>query len=215
MAEYQNRFKLMADALSELGKESASLDAAACLMAKAARRDALVHVFGIDAKAADIQGELFYRAGGLACINPLYDPAFSNSHGAYRSELCRPLDGLTPRILEYYEYIDPGDPLVLLAFDADSVAFAQTAAWAKAHDLSLIAVVPEPPKNAQTVSLPDVTVCFGYEYGTLLMTAVLNELMTRAVELAPDAAVWRGNFFPDSRISQDIVDKYLWRIRHL
>ena len=78
--------------------------------------------------AADIEGEIFFRPGCFANVNPIYDPAFANSHGAYRSELCRPLDGLAVRILEYYEYVEPGDPLLLLTFDADSTALRQAAA---------------------------------------------------------------------------------------
>lgn len=210
-----NHFKRMAVALEALERESENVEAAAEILAEAARRDTLIHVFGVDARAADIQGELFFRPGGLACVNPLYDPAFSNAHGAYRSELCRPLNGLTPKILEYYEYIDSGDPLVLLAFDADSIAFSQAAAWAKEHGLGLVGIIPELPRDKATADLLDAAICFGREHGTLLMTAALDALMARAVELVPGAAAWKGDFFPDMKDCRAVVDKYLWRVRHL
>jgi len=215
MAEEGKRFYEMSDALSALTEKSGEIGAAAACLAQAAKQGRMIHVFGVDARAADIEGELFYRAGGLACVDPIYDPAFSNSHGAYRSELCRPLDGLTPKILEYYELIDPGDPLILLAFDAESTALAQAVEWAKEKRLALIVIVPEKPVDARIVSLADVMVCFGQLHKTICMTAVLNEIAARTLEEYPEAEVWQGDFFPDTEKNRALLERWRWRVRHL
>lgn len=205
----------MAQALSGLDKQNEAINEAARILAQAARRGALIHVFGVDARAADIEGEIFFRPGCFACVNPIYDPAFANSHGAYRSELCRPLDGLTPRILDYYEYVEPNEPLLLLAFDPESTALRQAAEWGRARNLRVIGFVPEQPGREKTAALFDTTICLGSSYGTLLMTAALGETMARAAALAPEADVWKGTVFPDLEANAPAIEKYIWRIRHL
>lgn len=211
----KNRLNNMSASIAALTGETAAIDMAAALLAEAARHEKMIHVFGVDVRAADIEGELFFRAGGLACIDPIYDPAFANSHGAYRSELCRPLDGLTPKILEYYEYVESRDPLVLLTFDPDSTAYAQAVAWAKEKCLTLITVIPQSPKSQEIAALPDVTIPFGLSYQTLCMTAVLDEMMARTIERCPGAEVWQGDFFPDGEKNREAMEHWRWRIRHL
>ncbi len=215
MEHKENRFSEMALAFSGLEKQNEAINKAAHVLAEAARRGALIHVFGVDARAADIEGEIFFRPGCFACVNPVYDPAFANSHGAYRSELCRPLDGLSARILEYYEYKEPGEPLLLLAFDADSIALRQAAEWAKSHGLAVITILPGKPSREKTRSLFDTAIYLGASYSTLLMTAVLGEVMVRAVALAPEADIWKGKDFPDLEINAAVIERYLWRVRHL
>ncbi len=210
-------FGRLASAVKALENQAEAIEKASDILAKAAERDSLIHIFGLDARAADIEGELFFRAGSFACIDPIYDPAFSNSHGAYRSELCRSLDGLAPCILEYYEHIEAGDPLLLLTFDPDSDAFAQAAQWAKERGLLVLAVIPDLPKSADTAGALDVSVCFGSSEGaeSVCMTAALDAIMARAVNKAADAPVWQGSFFPDLDTSRNMIDDYLWRVRHL
>lgn len=217
MSNLSEYFGHLASAVKALEKQAEAIEKASDILAEAAERNSLIHIFGVDARAADIEGELFFRAGGLANIDPIYDPAFSNSHGAYRSELCRPLDGLTPCIMEYYEHIEAGDPILLLAFEPDSTSFAQAARWAREHGLSVLAVLPGLPKDAKTAELLEVSVCFGGAAGseTVCMTAVLDAIMTRAVSKAADAPVWQGSFFPDINTGRDMIEDYLWRVRHL
>ncbi len=217
MKENSEYLQRAAAAVAGLEKEKAGITAAAKMMADAALEGRLVHIFGVDSRAADIEGEIFFRAGGLACIDPLYDPAFANSHGAYRSELCRPLDGLTPRILDYYERIEQGDPMLLLAFDQNSLALAQAAKWCGEHGLRTVAIVPEPPADGRVTECIDTVISFGRdtENERLCMTAALDAISAEAVELAPGAEVWKGDFFPDLEANRETVDSYLWRVRHL
>ena len=217
MTQDNSYFKRAADAVAALESCSGDVETAAAAIAKAAEGGRLVHVFGLDACSADIEGEIFFRAGGLACVDPLYDPAFSNSHGGYRSELCRVLDGLAPRVLDYYERIEPGDPLLLLALDENSLAFAQAAGWSREHGLTTIAVIPERPLDGATNGNIDLAVCFGRGGGleSVRMTAVLGAVAERAVRLAPKADVWTGDIFPDPEKDRETIDKYLWRVRHL
>jgi uncharacterized phosphosugar-binding protein len=57
--------------------QEANLDAAAALMADAIENDRLIHVFGGGGHTTLPVGEMFFRAGGLANIDPVMEPALS------------------------------------------------------------------------------------------------------------------------------------------
>ena len=61
----------------------------------------------------------------------------------------------------------------------------------------------------------DVVIRFGRTYDELTLLAALDELAARAAELAPGAAVWKGNVYPDLTACDAIIERYRWRIRHL
>lgn len=210
-----SRFASMAEAIASLERQRTTIESAAKILADAATRDALIHIFGVDLRAAEIEGGFFFRPGRLACVNPVYDPAFSAAHGAYRSELCRALDGLTPRILDYYENISPGEPLLLLSLDPESTAFVQALQWARERELRIIVMIPDVPDNPGATEGADVVIRFGRMYDELTLYAALDELAARAAELAPGAAVWKGNVYPDLTACDAIIERYRWRIRHL
>lgn len=208
-------FSGMEQAVGLLQEQEPALLRAAAVLSEAADAGRLVHVFGTDARAADITGELFFRAGGLACIDPIYDPALANSHGAYRSELCRAMDGLAPCILDYYEFIEPGDPMLLVGFDPDGPAFSQAARWARDKGLFLIMATPQPPADTDTAALAQIMLLAGGQYATVCMTALLHALGDAAARHVRADLLWPGTFFPDTIGAKQIIDAYLWRVRHL
>jgi uncharacterized phosphosugar-binding protein len=58
-------------------KEAENIDKGAELMAKAIEKDELIHVFGGGGHTTLVMGEMFFRAGGLANINPIMEPGLS------------------------------------------------------------------------------------------------------------------------------------------
>ncbi|NLY00898.1 MAG: SIS domain-containing protein, partial [Rhodopirellula sp.] len=62
--------KIEAEQAENIGK-------AAALMADAIAADRLIHVYGGGGHTTLVMGEMFFRAGGLANINPIMEPGLS------------------------------------------------------------------------------------------------------------------------------------------
>jgi len=58
-------------------KQSANIEKAAELMATAIEKDQLIHVYGGGGHTTLVMGEMFFRAGGLANINPIMETGLS------------------------------------------------------------------------------------------------------------------------------------------
>jgi len=66
------------DLLKKVEKEqSENIDKAAELMAGAIEKNQLIHVYGGGGHTTLVMGEMFFRAGGLANINPIMEPGLS------------------------------------------------------------------------------------------------------------------------------------------
>lgn len=76
----------------------AVLDEVAGLLLEVVRRDALVYVAGTGHSVALVL-ETFYRAGGLACVVPLYHPGLLPLHGGGASTRLERTPGLAATIL--------------------------------------------------------------------------------------------------------------------
>jgi uncharacterized phosphosugar-binding protein len=72
---------------------AATLDQIAERMLDVVRRDGLIYVAGTGHSIGSVL-ETFYRAGGLACVQPLYHPSLLPLHGGQESTLCEHLPGL-------------------------------------------------------------------------------------------------------------------------
>jgi uncharacterized phosphosugar-binding protein len=70
-----------------------TLDRVADRMLEVVRRDGLIYVTGTGHSIGSVL-ETFYRAGGLACVQPLYHPSLLPLHGGQASTLCEHLRGL-------------------------------------------------------------------------------------------------------------------------
>lgn len=70
-----------------------TLDRVADRMLEVVRNDGLIYVAGTGHSIGSVL-ETFYRAGGLACVQPLYHPSLLPLHGGQESTLCEHLPGL-------------------------------------------------------------------------------------------------------------------------
>lgn len=222
--------KLVSGYLEQLKKEESKLDAAAALMAKTIKNDGLIHIFGTDPHSASAGDELFYMGGGLANINPFYDPAFSFAHGAYRCSLCQELDGLAPVVMEYYENAKEDEPIIIIGSRPDAMVFTQAIEKALDMKLRVIAITSmDGAKEPAWVSSIDVLIdnhaplkdcvlsCAGVATGgvtSILTEAILNLLTAKTIENLPSAPVWSGSRTVGTN-DKPMISHLIYRIRHL
>ncbi len=85
---------------------------AASLMADAIENDRLIHVYGGGGHTTLCMGEMFFRAGGLSCINPIMETGLSVFNQALKYlELERTVN-YGSAIMKYYD-LKPNDLLIV------------------------------------------------------------------------------------------------------
>lgn len=105
---------LVTDTLSRIeATQAASLRRAGELFAETIAADRLIHVYGGGGHTCLPVGELFFRAGGLACINPLIDASLSPFTQALKYLQFERTLNYGSALIRYYD-LQPGD--VVLVF---------------------------------------------------------------------------------------------------
>ncbi len=122
--------------------ESEQLDnikAAAELMSEAIQRDELIHVYGGGGHTTLVMGEMFFRAGGLANINPVMEPGLSVFNQALKYlELERTVN-YGRSIVKYFR-IQKGEVLIIFHNIGINAATIDAAMEAKEAGAKIIAV---------------------------------------------------------------------------
>lgn len=109
---------LVAGALEQAGaRNSGEIRQVAALVLAAVRDDALVFTAGAGHSLASV-AETFYRAGGLACVYPLYHPDLLPLHSAATSTAAERRSGLAAEVLAGRA---PGPDDVLVVFSNSGV----------------------------------------------------------------------------------------------
>lgn len=226
MKQTQTYLSALSESIQQLAHQQQALEQAAQILAKAQKEDQLIHVFGVEPAAAALTSEVFFRAGALTNINPIFDPALDPAHGAYRSAMCQQLDGLAPCILDYYEYVQAGEPILLLGSDPEAIMFRQALDWARAKGLVTIALVCRDTDCTADVVLRHGSMADALtEAGSVpaggdqaaVLSALLHALVIETLEQLPDAPshVWKGRHLVEVEANQQAIDRLLFRIRHL
>jgi uncharacterized phosphosugar-binding protein len=113
-----------------------NLHRAADLVAGKLLKDELVHVFGTGGHSIMGAMELFWRAGGLAGLNPLFPPGTANFEGNPNTER---VVGFAPMVLDYYR-VKPGDLLILINVNGINAVTIDTALECRKRGVTVIAV---------------------------------------------------------------------------
>ena len=116
-----------------------NIKAAASLMADAIEQDRLINVYGGGGHTTLPVGEMFFRAGGLACINPVMETGLSVFNQALKYlELERTVN-FGASILKYYD-LKEGDLLIIFHNIGINPATIDAAEEAKKRGVKIIAV---------------------------------------------------------------------------
>ena len=128
------------DLLKKVEKEqSGNIDKAAELMAGAIEKDELIHVYGGGGHTTMVMGEMFFRAGGLANINPIMEPGLSVFNQALKYlELERTVN-YGSAIVKYFR-IQKDEVLIIFHNIGINAATIDAAMEAKANGAKIIAV---------------------------------------------------------------------------
>jgi uncharacterized phosphosugar-binding protein len=94
-------------------KEERNILKAAEIITEAILKDKLIHVFGPGHGRMGVD-EMFFRAGGLVPINPIYDEAFSLSH-VLKTAKALLVQNYMSVVLDYYK-VSEGDVMIILEY---------------------------------------------------------------------------------------------------
>ncbi|RSN23134.1 SIS domain-containing protein [Amycolatopsis roodepoortensis] len=125
------------------------------------RADALVFTAGAGHSLAAV-AETFYRAGGLACVYPVYHPELLPLHGAQHSTKTERRSGLAEEVLAE-RAPGPDDLLVVFSTSGVNPYPVELAAGARKRGASVIAVssaasVAAAPKRAATTLIEEASI---------------------------------------------------------
>lgn len=117
-------------------EERQNLYRAADLVAEKLLQGELVHVFGTGGHSVMGAMELFFRAGGLTGVNPIFPPGIANLDGHPNTER---VVGFAPHVLDYYQ-VKPRDLLILINVNGINAVTIDTALECRRRGVTVIAV---------------------------------------------------------------------------
>ena len=124
--------KIEAEQAENIGK-------AAALMADAIAADRLIHVYGGGGHTTLVMGEMFFRAGGLANINPIMEPGLSVFNQALKYLELERCVNYGRSIVKYFR-LQPDDVLLIFHNIGINPATIDAAMEAKEAGAKIIAV---------------------------------------------------------------------------
>lgn len=120
-------------------EQAANLEAAGKLMADAVAADRLIHVYGGGGHTTLVMGEMFFRAGGLANIDPVMETGLSVFNQALKYLELERTENYGSAIMRYYQ-LQPDDLLIIFHNIGINAATIDAAIEAKKAGAKIIAV---------------------------------------------------------------------------
>jgi len=162
--------KLFLNVIKELlervvNEEEANIKEAASLIAKSIMNGGILHVVGAGHSAMTAE-ELFYRAGGLAPVNPIIDNDITVAHGAKKSTMMEGIIGYAEVLLRSAGVRD-GDSVLVVSTSGVNVFPVEAGIKAKELGASVIAITsrqyslslePRNPWGKRLLDVADVVI---------------------------------------------------------
>ncbi len=134
---YSDSIRLLLDSLFR--DEEESINRAAGILAHQIAEDRLIHVFGVSGHSVIGCEEFFWRAGGLASINPLFDASLLLAGGGRKSTMLERVPGIGDKVVAA-QNPKPGEVLIITSIYGMNAATIDAALEAKRLGLLLIAI---------------------------------------------------------------------------
>ena len=203
----------------------------------------VLHVFGCGHSHMFME-ECFYRAGGIAPINPLFETSTMLHEGAVKSSLIERMSGYAPYVLDNYD-TRPGEVIIIFSQSGINSFPIEMAVAAKAKGLTTVAfssmnykdAVSRHPTGEKLCDVVDYVINNHSPYGdamltyeksgvkaipssTVLSMTLLNMLIAEIIDffdksgLTPPAFI-SGNLEGGMEKNKEFLDKYKARVKAL
>ncbi len=240
--EYYNIInKLLSEILRD---EQERIEKAVLLIVDALKNDKIIHVIGAG-HSAMVAEEMFYRAGGLAPIDPILDNDITVHHGSLKSTAMEHLDGYAEILLKHHG-VSQGDVVIVVSTSGVNQFPVEAAVKAREMGASTIGITSVKyssqlePRNKYGKRLYEVVDAAidnhvprgdavleieGFEMrvapvSTILNTFIVNsivaEVIKKLVEEGVKPPVWISAHLPGaSEHNKMLYEKYKGRIKLL
>lgn len=241
---YQDYYQKVTDLLGEIfEKEGAAIEAAGKMLRETLEQGGLLYVFGCG-HSHMLAEELFYRAGGLAPVYPIFETAAMLHEGAAKSSQIERMSGYAAHVIVRYP-IGEKDCLMISSTSGINPFSIEMAELARTKGAKVIGISSShyretPSRDAKGRHLPDVCdLCIdnhvpagdavvevrddGTKAGpvsTITTLAIANSIVLTACEKLREQGVQpqvfrSGNCPGADNYNAEILAEYMPRIRHL
>ena len=220
-----------------------SILAAAKLAADTICNDGIIYVFG-SGHSHLLAEEVFYRAGGLACVSPIVNEPLMLHESASLSSRLEKQTGLAPKVLEHYD-ITPKDLVFCVSTSGVNAVPVEVTAALREKGVDVVAITSssyasQAVKNPMGKHLYEVAslwidsqaphgdACLRpvglpvamTPMSTVCAAYIINSVLAEGTQLALDAGLkvpvyLSGNIPGGAEANQALIDRYKPRIRHL
>ena len=224
-------------------REFDKIQTAGRMLAEVMEQDGLIHVFGCG-HSHMIAEEMFYRAGGLVAIDPIFEESTMLHDGAYKSSQIERMSGYAPKVLERYP-LEKGDVLIISSSSGINPFPIEMAECARKKGVKVIGITSgnykdKPSRDRRGLHLEDVCDLYIHNYvphgdavveiedggvkagpvSSIAAFFIANSMTLAACEhmraRGEQPPVYKsGNVDGGDGYNEDIVKKYICRIKHL
>ena len=241
---YQQYYETVSQTLAAIfSQETAKIEQAGALLAETLKKDGMLYVFGCG-HSHMLAEELFYRAGGLAPVYPIFETAAMLHEGAAKSSRIERMSGYAKHVMDRYP-IGPNDCLLVVSTSGINpfpmeMAEAAREKGATVIGISSFAYLANPSRHAEGKHLPDfcdicvdnhvptgdatVQVCAdGTKAGpvsTIASIAIANSIVLHACEVLNNQGIeprvfHSGNCPGADGYNAELIRDYMPRVRNL
>ena len=241
---YQEYFKQVEEVLSKVMEtQKEKIEEAAILVADSLAKDGMLYVFGCG--HSHIIGEdLFYRAGGTVPVCAMLDSDLMLHGGAVKSSHYERMSGIAKPIFDRY-CITTNDVMLIVSTSGINSVPVEMAMCAKEKGVPVIAIVSmayaeDKSRHESGKKLHDVAdlvidngVCHGDAAVTIgdsgikagPISTISACMIAQSIVVQADENMWNKGIMPPVYVSgnipggmeknQDMIDRYMPRIKHL